>query len=187
MPPPTSRRATVILGSVLILFVAALVYLVASSLAPRREREFPPSPVGAALAESGIVTLDARDERAWTFFDADRRIVLSRGDTTGWDIAARRHNVITSKPVADIDTSVGPAVPASARWTRTDFGRDTTNAALSHWYRYDLLAHLLRPSDHWFVLHTGEGRWIRFRIVSYYCPKLEAGCVTLEYRQLSLP
>jgi hypothetical protein len=51
---------------------------------------------------------------------------------------------------------------------------------LDHWYRYNLLTHLLEPSGHAYLVRAGDKLW-KLAILSYYCPGLTAGCLTVTY------
>ena len=55
------------------------------------------------------------------------------------------------------------------------------NAAIKHWYHYNLLTHLLEPNGHVFVVSTPAGALWKLAVVSYYCPRLQAGCLTFRY------
>jgi HmuY protein len=40
---------------------------------------------------------------------------------------------------------------------------------------------LLEPDPVTFVLRTADGRYAKLRVLSYYCPGPEPGCLTIEY------
>jgi hypothetical protein len=149
-------RARIVLFAGFGLFVAVLIYLVAASLKRRSAPEFSVSPVGVPLtrSDSGItVTLDARDENAWRYLDLDRAIALPPGDSSDWDLAVRRFHI-----------RVAPA---------GDLGR---------WYHYGMLSHLLESTGRLYPVQTSGGQDGTVEVLSYYCPGLEAGCLTLRYR-----
>lgn len=154
------------------LFLGLLGYLVLSSVARRAAPAFEPSPPGRVLGDpSGLgpdtLTLDARDDAEWRYADLDLGLVLPAGDSTGWDLAARRFHVRAITPPR--------GGPDGARRLTGDFGR---------WYRYGALSHLLRPAGHRYEVVTDRGRPIQVEILSYYCPGLEAGCLTVRYSRL---
>jgi hypothetical protein len=190
-PEQTPRHIVVILGGALTAFIAALGYLVVSSMAPRHAPEFTPtSPRHAIAADSGLVTLDGRDERRWVFFDADRGVPLVPPDTGGWDLAVRRHTIIVKRDVASAGRQPFDSLrvpPAASAFVATTFARETTNAVLSRWYRYGSMTHLLDPDGRIFVVRTGESRLIKVQLVSYYCPHLDGGCLTFRFAPLVTP
>lgn len=155
--PDPGRRATMILLLGLGVFVALLGYLIAASLTRRSAPAFSPSPVGRVLgtgADYDTITVDARDETAWRYVDLDTRVVLESGDSTGWDLAVRRFRIRAAR---------GPG-------------------ELGRWYSYGAVSHLLEPKGVVYEVTTDAARIAEVDILSYYCPGLEAGCVTWRYR-----
>ena len=84
-------RANTLLLSGLATFVLALVFLVASSLVRRSAPVFDPTPIGVVRSSppSGVdtLTVDARDERRWTFVDLGRGVVVFSSEASAWDLA----------------------------------------------------------------------------------------------------
>src|SRR5688500_4956285 len=84
------------------LFLAAVGYLVASSLSRRSVPTY--TPTVTALPRDGrgsmdslaidTLTVDARDSRVWRFVDLTRGAVVTPPDTAEWELAIRRHHVI---------------------------------------------------------------------------------------------
>jgi hypothetical protein len=60
-------------------------------------------------------------------------------------------------------------------------GGDTATAAFEDWYDYSFLSHLLTPGDLVFVLRTADGRYAKLKILDYYCPGAQPGCLTFRY------
>ena len=71
-----------------------------------------------------------------------------------------------------------------ASFVSTTIARQPSNPAIDHWYRYNLLTHLLEPNGHLFAIHSAGTTW-RLAVVSYYCPHLVAGCLTIRYAPLA--
>lgn len=188
----TTRAAPLPLFVVFGLFVAAIVYLVASSLTRRTAPVYTISPrerVRAANWESAgdTLTVDATDGDHWQYVSLERGQVLTPPDTNGWDIAVQRYRM-TTPPGAEIaDLGRVPfELQPSARpaLSTTTFPPTVPNSAIDHWYRYNLLTHLLEPNGHLFVLRSASAAW-KLAVVSYYCPKLVAGCMTIRYAPLA--
>lgn len=171
------------------MFLTVIVYVVASSLTRPVVRTFEPSAPRALMPASDsvvtdTVTVDATDGDGWRFLDLDRRALLAIPDTAGWDLAFRRHSLITSGGALDLGAAVAydEVIRApSGPYTATVAGRDTANVVLQRWYRYRLLTHLLEPNAHVYAIRTREGRYAKLAILSYYCPGPRAGCPTVRY------
>lgn len=188
------------LGAAGLVFVGLVVGLVVLSLSDPTPPTYAPTPAGdTAVADSAggrRVTLDARDPDRWVALDlASGRV--SRGRVAGWDLAARRFHVIANGgPGLPGDVSVAVADgartlsqvegPPPAGWTSTDRDEDgeLRHPLLESWYDYDFFAHLLTPRSRVYVVRSGDGRLVKLRFLSYYCPGVEAGCVTLRYAPL---
>jgi hypothetical protein len=174
------------------LFLAAIVYLVAASLTRGNAPVFPASPLDrkrAAQWAVDTITVDATDGDRWQYLSLTRGRVLVVPDTAGWELAVQRYRVITPRTGAVAD--IGPVPFAAAnpsrplRFVPTVIHDQPENAAIEHWYRYNLLTHLLEPNGHVFVIRTPAGAQWKVGVLSYYCPKLVAGCLTLRYAPLN--
>jgi hypothetical protein len=171
-------------------FLAAIVYLVAASLTRRQAPVFAISSAERTRSvdwqsAGDTLTIDATDGDSWRHVSLARGRALDAGDTTPWEIAVQRYRVITpaNGAIADIGAVAfeNATVPSEARFTRTTGDEHPENAAIEHWYRYNLLTHLLEPNGHVFVVRSATGALYKIGVVSYYCPKLVAGCLTLRY------
>ena len=187
-----------------VLFLGAIAWLIASSLATRRVATFAPTAsvpsgvTGTMAAEpsgAGIVdtlTIAAADEHAWRRIDLARGAVLAPGERGAWDLAVRRYHLVPALAAADLGplpvTAAG--TPPHASFVATTFAAETTNAALQRWYRYGMLTHLLTPKGHTYVVRGHGGREFMLEVLSYYCPGPTAGCMTIRYASIpaaSLP
>ena len=191
-PARGSRTPTILLFGGLAIFLVAMAWLIASSLTPRRERTFAPLAPGARAGDgvgTDTLTVDARDEHEWRYVDLDRGRVASPPDTAGWDLAVRRFHIVTSGGAArlgalDFDRA---AVPSASAFVETARGRDTVNAAFERWYDYRMLSHTLRSRGEVYAVRSSEGRVAKLQLIGYYCPGMEAGCLTLRYAFLDPP
>lgn len=168
------------------LFLAGIVFILVTSV----NRPDPPvyqlsklepreSPVG--LAGPDTVTLDARSGDNWTLFDLETRNITA--DPTTWDIAVKRHRLIVNGGEG-FAAQAGVAVLPDEEYqpSRVTGGGDTVSAVLDDWYAYDFFSHLLKPdAQKVFRIRTAEGNHARLRILSYYCPGPEPGCMTIEF------
>ena len=170
-------------------FLVVIAAIVGASLVRPQKLEFAPTPPGAWPSGGpgpDTVTLDTRDPSRWQFYSV-KRGAISPPDTADWDLAFRRYHAITSGSAADAGTNAsfeGAAEPAASVFTETVFARDTINAALSRWYRYGFVTHLLRPNGHIFLVQTRGGARIKLEFLSYYCPGGQPGCLTFRWATL---
>ena len=192
-PVPIAPRAASPLPLPLVvvfaLFLAAIAYLVAASLTRRSAPVYSISPRERARPANwesvgDTLTIDATDGDRWQYVSLARGRVLTPPDTSGWEIAVQRYRVITPPggAVADLGRVAfeqGPSTPPAV-FVPTTFARQPSNSAIDHWYRYNLLTHLLEPNGHLFVVRSAGETW-KLAVVSYYCPKLVAGCLTIRY------
>ena len=165
-------------------FVAFLVLLLVQSLAPKRIETFvlgdhalrPP-----VQGRTDTVTLDVRDAAIWHYLDLDRGALLVPPDTQGWDLAARRFQLRVPAPGVPA-SGEGPSAsgegPSAIGHRPSAIGR---TGDLPRWYRYDFLAHLLRPSGQAYALRTDLGAGVTLEVLGYYCPGPTAGCLTVRY------
>jgi len=188
-----TRTAPLPLLAVFGVFLAAIGYLVAASLTRRNAPVYPISPRERARATNwervgDTLTIDGTDGDHWQYVSLTRGQVLTPPDTSGWDIAVQRYRVITPATGAVADLGRVPFERAGsatgASFVATTSARQPSNPAIDHWYRYNLLTHLLEPNGHLFAIRSSGASW-RLAVVSYYCPHLVAGCLTIRYAPLS--
>jgi hypothetical protein len=103
-------------------------------------------------ARGDTLTVDATDGKRWRYLSLERGRVLAAPDTASWDVAVRRYSV-----------------------------RVRGGGEIGKWYRYSLLTHLLEPKPETYVVRPAGGGGYKLQIISYYCPGLTAGCLTLRY------
>lgn len=169
------------------LFVAALGYLVASSVARRDVPTFEPSPavttqqvIDTAVVDT--VTIDARDANAWRYFDFATGSVIVPPDTVGWDIAFRRFHVMVAGAAADLGTVAFDqvtTVPSSGFVASSR--ASAPSPVFDNWYRYNVFSHLLEPDDRVYAVRTANERYAKIEFLGYYCPGVTAGCPTFRY------
>jgi hypothetical protein len=156
-------------------FLVAMGYLLAVSFTRRSAPAFAP----AVEARGDTLTIDATDANRWRYASLARGRVLSAPDTAAWDIGVRRYNLIANGDVVDL---------GEARFDTVGSLRgepEANTSTVGRWYRYSLLTHLLQPTGHVYVVRTTTGRLFKLQIVSYYCPGLTAGCMTIRFAPLA--
>lgn len=185
----------IVLACAFLVFTAALV---AASLVRPDVATFAPSAPAEREAPAGLagpdtVTLDARSGEGWVGLDlARRRSAPVEEMPADWDIAAQRHRLVINggegftasaavAPAAEPFEALAAAPEGVGGTSRVTPGADTVNATLAEWYSYSFVSHLLEPRPIAWVVRTTDGRWAKVRVLGYYCPGAEPGCVTLEY------
>lgn len=186
-----TARAPLPLLIVFALFVAALAYMVAASLARRTAPVFAPSLATRARSPSWMrggdtLTLDARDGTRWRFASLATGRSLGGAEDGRWELAARRYRITVAGAVADLGTQqFETARPGPTSSFIASQPGEVDNEALRHWYRYSLVTHLLEPDGRVYALRTRTGDLWKLQILGYYCPGLVPGCVTLRYAPLN--
>lgn len=145
-------------------FLVAMVYLLVSSVTRRTAPVFAPTAEARTRSPGwervgDTLTVDATDGDRWRYVSLEQGRIVPSEWGHDWDLAIRRYNLRV----------------------RAD------SNAIGKWYRYSLLTHLLEPADTSYLVRARGGRVFRVSIVSYYCPGLTAGCVTLAYAPVAGP
>lgn len=176
------------------LFVAALAALVIRSVSRDPPPGYPVTDLAAQPEPTGLIanrtiTLDARDAERWIRLDLSRA-TLADGESL-WDLAVSRFRLIVNGGPGFVgsagvialegDYEAMAEAPANGYVGSAISAGDTVNSELARWYDYGFFSHLLTPKDVVYVLRTADGKYAKFRIVGYYCPGAEPGCLTIEY------
>jgi hypothetical protein len=153
-----------------------------------------PRPVLAPWVE-GEITVDARSEETWTYFDFSRGSVVTDAQPSGhnWDLAFQRYRVATNSGSTNPRGHAGALKVGQHRPTRAPekgYRVDeweqgvTLNRVFHRWYRYSPMVNgLVSRGDH-FVIRTADAGYAWLRFVAYYCPAALGGgpgCVSFRY------
>ena len=185
----------VTLALVGVLALGAVLFVVAS-LGRRNIPTFvattpAPTDVGAATLGPDTVTVDATGEEGWRFFDFSRASVVEAPGPMDWDIAFLRHRIVANGgrafagdggllALGGVEYDSVSEVPSTGYIGSPQPG-DTTNAAIERWYNYNWTSHILEPRPTVWAVRTADGRYAKLRILGYYCPGPQAGCLTFEF------
>ena len=181
-----SRRAgaalPIPLVVVFVAFVVTIAYIVAASMTRRSAPAYAVSPPNRTRAANwervgDTLTVDASDGDRWTYVSLTDGRALPLPDTAGWDLAVQRYRIKAKHVVAD----QGPIPFESVRGRGTRSVMIPPDMPFDHWYRYNMLTHLLEPKGNMYVTTSDQGRAWKVAILSYYCPGLVAGCLTIRY------
>ncbi len=175
-------------------FLAVMAGLLgASLLRPDPPPTFAPGGVreeGPDGVIRGRQTLDARDPDRWAFFSFRS---VSEPEPVTWDLAARRFRVVVNggegysgrggaRALGDVPVDSVGVVPVEGYVpTKGPLEGDPRHPVLEDWYRYAFLTHLLHARPVTYAVRTAEGGYAVLRILSYYCPGAEPGCLTFAY------
>jgi hypothetical protein len=151
----------------------------------------PPHPVtvGDSLVGPAEVTLDATAPERWTFFAFSRNSAVEQPGPLGWDLAVRRFYVIANGGpgfaghggIRDLGRVPFDSVASVPDGGYTMNERDSSNAAIHHWYDYSWTSHLLTNGGHSYAVRTADGKYAKIAVTSYYCGEARPGCLTLRY------
>lgn len=150
-----------------------------------------PVEVGAVKVGPDTITISATGEEGWSFFDFSRGSVVDAPGPRDWDLAFLRHRIVANGGAAfagdggivELDATDFDAVsvvPLSGYIGSPQPG-DTANAAIERWYDYNWTSHILEPRPTVWAVRTADGRYAKLRILGYYCPGANAGCMTFEF------
>lgn len=190
--PVRHRRVTLplaMLGAGALLFLAVIAYLVAASLTRRTTPTFAATTEARGVLAPGLVdtvTVDASDPDRWRYLDLSRGAVLPAPEPGAWHVAVRRFHIVPAARAANLGNVPFERVTTApdGGYVATIFGADTTNAAIARWYNYGMLTHLLETRRDVYVVQGRDGRALKLEILSYYCPGMKPGCLTMRYAWL---
>ena len=176
-------------------FIVAMAYLVMASLTRRTAPAYAASPLARVRAADweragDTLTIDASDGDHWTYVSLSSGRVLTMPDTAGWELAIQRYRINTAGVVVDLGSGSFEQAGerASGLGWATMPGDSPPRMPLGHWYRYNMLTHLLEPRDNVYAItFPATMRGWKVAVLSYYCPGLVAGCLTIRYAPLSPP
>lgn len=190
MHPRRKARAPLPLVAGFAVFVIVLGWLVAASVTRRGAPTFPITPAGRTRAAGwttagDTLTLDATDGALWRRASLSLGRALVPAESARWEIAARRNHVTVRGTVADLGPLPFDRVRAASSRPAADWSPGESAASpLRRWYDYSLLTHLLATKGHVYAVRAADGREWKLQILSYYCPGLRAGCLTVRYAPL---
>lgn len=163
----------------------------------------PPNPmdVGNRLVGPVLYTLEARAAEQWTYFDFSRGSAVEVPHQFGidWDLAFQRHKILANGgatnpkgmgailnlgqvPFDEVVEAPAAGYVGDSIASINPEAITTENLIIKAWYRYNFLTHILRPKPNIYVIRTADSKYVKLRIVSYYCDGGQAsGCFTIEY------
>ena len=150
-----------------------------------------PVEVGTAKLGPDTITVDATGEEGWRFFDFSSGSVVESPGPTDWDLAFLRHRIVANGgagfagdggllELGGVEYDSLSEVPSTGYIGSPQPG-DTTNAVIERWYNYSWTSHILEPRPTVWAVRTADGRYAKLRILGYYCPGPQAGCLTFEF------
>jgi hypothetical protein len=149
-----------------------------------------------------ITTVDATDDAVWIYLDLETRTQVTVADpleSDAWDLAFQRYDIATNGGVSGpggvtvaivegTDAASVTAVP-SGPWLADAADGDDTNDdpdyAMSGWYDYDIMTHVLTPKPVIYVVRSPEGNAFAIQVLDYYDDAGSSGWMQLRWRPLS--
>ena len=189
----TPHRRGLLIGGLVGLVAAVLVFLTLQRPAPPMYAPSPVSPDSAGNTRVGPLTrtVDATASDAWTYFSFQAGAVVRDPGPTDWDLAFRRFQVIANGgqgffgeggilDLGEVPFDSVRTIPAEG-YVPTVARGDSVNAAIREWYDYSFLSHLLSPRPRVYAIRTANGHLAKLELLGYYCPGAQPGCVTFRY------
>ena len=172
-------------GLIAFIVTCLLVFAAGSMIAPNMEPGFPITERAQPQTDGSFrITLDASQREHWV------SVNLSRGtmneEKTNADLLVQRYVFRAPAGAADLgNVPLDKATLATdTPWTfDSQVDGQLQNPAISGWYDYSYMTHLLKSKNHTYAvqLRSGEG-FATFNVVSYYCEPEGTSCVTIDYR-----
>lgn len=194
----------------------ASMFLLFSACAPDLRKDFPfdgQLPEGSYVEfsknDQGFTTMkvNATFKESWVYVDLDEPKELQTQEalsTAEWDVAFQRFKIISNGGFSGPGT-VNVAIlkkqdfdalsqaPSEGYVTdavdSSDADTDVDSAFLINggWYYYDLLKHRLTPNEVVYVLHTTQGKYLKFQMLSYYDSSGTPAQLSMKWQAIAPP
>lgn len=174
----------------------------------------PKKPQKKITSSNPILTIDAKSKDTWVLVSFSTGKMLTVNDLDkdkdqlsllDWDLGFQRTKIITNGGVTNPSGNVGvinlgavdfnsihEAPSETLVQDSRSFGK-VLNKAISDWYNYRTRTHNIESKKNVYVVKTSSGRFMKMRILNYYCSNEEqdcrsmmctrenAACLTVEY------
>jgi hypothetical protein len=159
----------------------------------------PPKKLPEIKSPYSLLKVDATSKEQWTLVDLStgktHRVREPEEDTErlknlSWDLGFQRTKIITNSGVTNPDGNVGVLnlgpvpfsevgdIPATGYVEDArSFGK-LINKSIADWYNYRTRTHNIESKKNVYIVRTTSGRFMKMRILNYYCHKPEADCRT---------
>jgi hypothetical protein len=196
-PPPVSEEDAdkdhaisslprfITVGLIAFIVTCVLVFAAGSMIAPNVEPGFPITDRAQPQTDGSFrITLDASVREHWVPVNLSRGTINEVGP--GADLLVQRYVFRAPGGAADLgDVLLDKAtLAADLSWAfDKQVDGQLQNPAISGWYDYSYMTHLLKSKNHTYAVQllSGEG-FATFNVVSYYCEPEGTSCVTIDYR-----
>ena len=166
------------------LITCVVMFFLGSWLVPAVEPGYPLTDAAKANPDGTFqVTLDVHDRNHWVGLN------LSTGkqvkNHANADILMRRYVMQVPGGALNLDkvALADAKLPADPQWVQDeDVDGANQNQAVSQWYDYSYMSHLLKPKGETYAVRLKTGGVAYFQIISYYCEPEGSGCMTIRYR-----
>lgn len=186
-------------GALVPIIIASLIYLIPKYKyieARKNMEKYSVSPIapmeaGDALVGPVTYTADATDQVKWTYFDFSKGSVVVVNDEKKdqWDVKMQRIRLIfnTHGPKDDVPYGIITLGPGELEdYSQIDVKPASPDSSgylqeIEKWYEYTWIPTYLYPKDLVYGIHTVDGKYVKFKLLSYYCEAKEMGCLTYRY------
>jgi hypothetical protein len=195
-------KNTVIVFVILIvgtfMFQNTIVYM-ADNITDFENVALPPKKQKKLVTYNPVIKVDATSKDKWTLLDfaSGKTHTITDPDTEKeklkylkWDLGFQRTKIITNggetNPtgqvgvinLGQVDINTIKEVPKSGYMQdRRKWGK-MLNQGISDWYNYRTRTHNIESQKFVYAIRTSEGKYLKMKIINYYCQKAESECAT---------
>ncbi len=210
-------KNTVIVFVILIIgtfmFQNTIVYM-ADNITDFENVALPPKKQKKRVTYNPVIKVDATSKETWTLLDfaSGKTHTITDPDTEKeklknlkWDLGFQRTKIITNGGETNPSGQVGVINLGQVDFNtimeapETGYAQDKRkwgkmlNKGISDWYNYRTRTHNIESQKFVYAIRTSEGKYLKMKIINYYCQKAEnecatsmcnrneAACLTLEY------
>ena len=180
------------------LFHFALNYMV-DNIDDYEAVALPPKKEAIAPSFNPIIKVDASSRDIWALVDfasgkthrvSDADFEAGRLGKINWDMGFQRTKIITNSGetnpngkagvvnLGKVDFDKVAEAPANGYKQDSRAWGKISNPSLSDWYVYRTRTHNVESQRNVYVARVAENRFMKFRILNYYCSHQEADCAT---------
>ncbi|MFO0744549.1 MAG: HmuY family protein [Myxococcota bacterium] len=130
--------------------------------------------------------IDATADDMWVQF------ALSGGGSqvtaaTGWDLAFRRIEILSARPVAALDVAFDQVSQAPAEGYVEDNAEESAFTQLGEWWEYNPSNHTVAAKVKTFFVKVDDATYFKLAVRDYYDDAGSTGLVTLDWASVAAP
>ncbi len=181
-----------------LMFQNTIVYM-ADNISDFENVALPPKKKKKVVTSNPLIKVDATSKEAWTLLDfaSGKTHTISDPDTEKeklkqlkWDLGFQRTKIITNSGdtnpsgqvgvinLGQVDFNTIAEAPESGYVQDKRKWGKILNQSISNWYNYRTRTHNIESQKFVYAIRTSEGKYLKMKILNYYCQKAESECAT---------